>query len=97
MSAAIRKVIHADGTEVTLDGPRTIEQIRHRIGADTLDVVRLRDRAHMMIVDDLGHPKGLPVNEKATQLYWEVCRPGTTHQIRGSVVIVPDSDFGGDQ
>ncbi|AOY94305.1 hypothetical protein BKK79_35955 [Cupriavidus sp. USMAA2-4] len=96
MNAAIRKVIHADGTEVTLDGPRTIEQIRLRIGADALDVVRLRDRAHVMIVDDFGHPKGLPVNEKATQLYWEICRPGTTHQIRGTVVIVPDSDFGSD-
>jgi len=96
MAETIRKVIHADGTEVMLDGPRTIEQIRLRIRADVLDVVRLRDRKHVMLVDDLGHPKGLPINEKATQLYWEICRPGTTHQIRGSVVIVPDSDFGGD-
>lgn len=91
-----RKVILADGQEVLLDGPRTIEQIRDRIGADCLDTVRLRDRLHVMLVDDDGHPKGLPVNEKATRLYWDVCVPGTTHQIRGAVVIVPDSDFGGD-
>ncbi|MBB1630273.1 hypothetical protein [Cupriavidus sp. UME77] len=91
----IRKVILADGAEVELDGPRTTQQICNRIGADTLDVVLLKDRRHVMLVDDLGHPKGLPVNAKATQLYWDVCVPGTTHQIRGAVVIVPDGDFGG--
>jgi hypothetical protein len=34
-----------------------------------------------------------PVNEKATNLYWANCKPGTTHQIVGDVVIVPDDDF----
>lgn len=34
-----------------------------------------------------------PVNAEATRLYREVCVPGTTHQIVGDVVIVPDSDF----
>jgi hypothetical protein len=34
-----------------------------------------------------------PVNAKATELYHQQCRPGTSHQIVGDVVIVPDEDF----
>jgi hypothetical protein len=34
-----------------------------------------------------------PINEKATELYLANCRPGTTHQIVGDVVIVPDEDY----
>ena len=34
-----------------------------------------------------------PINEKATALYHANCRPGTTHQIVGDVVIVPDEDY----
>jgi hypothetical protein len=34
-----------------------------------------------------------PVNAEATQLYHLNCLPGTTHQIVGDVVIVPDEDF----
>ena len=34
-----------------------------------------------------------PVNVKATQLYHANCKPGTTHQIIGDVVVVPDEDF----
>ncbi|GAP37344.1 hypothetical protein ABXN37_19660 [Piscinibacter sakaiensis] len=34
-----------------------------------------------------------PVNEEATRLYLANCRPGTTHQIVGDVVVVPDEDF----
>jgi len=56
--------------------------------------VLLTDRVHVMIVDDAGHQKGLPVNAAATALYHARCLPGTTHQIVGDVVIVPDSDFG---
>jgi hypothetical protein len=36
-----------------------------------------------------------PINVEATKLYHSVCRPGTTHQIVGDVVVVPDSDFAG--
>ncbi|MGH7462669.1 MAG: hypothetical protein ACREMA_16800, partial [Longimicrobiales bacterium] len=61
-----------------------------------LDTVNLRDEGrHVMLLDDLGHHKQLPVNQKASELYWSVCRPGTTHTIRGDVVIVRDDDFGG--
>jgi len=34
-----------------------------------------------------------PVNAEATSLYLANCKRGTTHQIVGDVVIVPDSDF----
>ena len=91
-----RKHIKADGTEVTLDKPISIREVNELIGADTLDTVNLRDKhRHVMLVDDAFMDKGLAVNHKATALYWSVCRPGTTHQIRGDVVIVPDADFGG--
>ena len=48
-----------------------------------------------MLVHDMGHilPEPLPVNPGATAAYHAVCIPGTTHQIRGTVVIVPDEDF----
>lgn len=35
----------------------------------------------------------LPVNEQATALYWANCRPGTTHQIVGDVIVCPDEDY----
>ncbi|KCB24871.1 hypothetical protein [Bordetella hinzii] len=89
----IRKLIRADGTVTELNGPHAIEDVRSMIGADALDIVRLADRVHVMLVDDLGHPKGLAVNAEATRLYHEVCIPGTTHPIRGDVVVVPDSDY----
>lgn len=34
-----------------------------------------------------------PVNEEATRLYHANCWAGTTHQIVGDVVVLPDSDF----
>lgn len=91
----IRKIIRVDGTEVPIDGPKTIAEIEKLIGADCLDHVNLADRVHVMFVDDIGISKNLPVNEKATELYLQRCLPGTTHKMRGDVVIVPDSDFGG--
>ena len=59
---------------------------------DCFDTVNLRD-GRIMMVDDGGHRKQRPVNQKATELYHAVCIPGTTHQIRGSVVICNDADW----
>ncbi|MNW08180.1 hypothetical protein D3C71_2049180 [compost metagenome] len=61
------------------------------IGAEALDTVSLADRVHVMLVDDEGILKGLPVNPVATRLYQDA--RGIPHQIRGDVVIVPDSDY----
>lgn len=89
----IRKLIRADGAETELHGPHALQDVRQMIGAVALDTVILADRIHIMLVSDEGHLKGLPVNHEATRLYHEVCTPGTTWQIRGDVVIVPDSDY----
>lgn len=86
------KLIRVSGTEEAIVGRPSISGIEAAIGADCLDTVNLRD-GRVMLVDDNGMAKGLPVNEKATGLYHGVCRPGTTHQIRGDVAIVHDADF----
>ena len=57
-----------------------------------LTTVNLRD-GHVMLIHDLGHPFLLPINPGATAAYHATCVPGTTHEIRGVAVIVPDEDF----
>jgi len=88
-----RKVLRANGTEIPLPGPVSTAEIAAMLGAELLDSVVLADRLHVMLVDDAGHIKGLPVNRFATMLYRQRARPGATHVIRGDVVIVPDSDY----
>lgn len=85
-------IIRADGREEEIVGEADINAIASSIGASCLDTVNLRD-GWVMLVDDNGHSKGLPVNPKATQLYWSVCRPGTTNHIVGDVAVVYDDDF----
>ncbi|NGT16956.1 DUF3846 domain-containing protein [Achromobacter insolitus] len=87
----IRKLIRADGAETVLYGPHAIQDVCQMIGADALDTVSLADRVHVMLVDDEGILKNLPVNPAATRLYQDA--RGVPHQIRGDVVIVPDSDY----
>lgn len=92
----MRALIKADGIRQDLDTRQTMADIKRLIGAGTLDTVNLRHMgqpAHVMVVDDLGHDRGLPVNAEATRLYHANCKPGTTHTIRGDVVVVPDADF----
>lgn len=75
----------------------TMKLIQELIEAQGVDTVSLRSRGaplRVMVVDDLGHPKGLPINEAATALYHEQCRPGSNPPpIRGDVAIVFDHDF----
>lgn len=86
------KIIRVDGTEEEIVGRLDIKDIEKRINANVLDTVNLRD-GRVMIVDDLGHPGGKPVNPAATKLYHAVCRPGTTHTIVGDVAVVWDNDW----
>lgn len=88
---SIRKLIRADGVETELHGPHALADVCQMIGADALDIVSLADRVHVMLVDDEGILKNLPVNPAATRLYQNA--RGVPHQIRGDVVIVPDSDY----
>lgn len=91
--APLRLVIRTNGTIEKLAKPIGINAVHATIKASTLDTVNLIDRIHVMLLDDVGHDKRLPVNDEATKLYLDRCMPGATHQIRGDVVIVPDSDF----
>ncbi|MYN42453.1 hypothetical protein GTP55_24225 [Duganella sp. FT109W] len=86
------KIIRVGGAEEVITGRATIAGIESAINAETLDTVNLRD-GRVMLVDDLGISKKLPVNEVATKLYHSVCRKGTTAQIHGDVAVVYDEDF----
>src|SRR5882724_10147543 len=77
------------------------------LDADTFDIVILRD-GRIMYVDDNGWQiehitkPGLtrkvpvrankPINQKATELYWSICKPGTTHKIVGDVAVVKEME-----
>ncbi|CAN5300941.1 hypothetical protein BH10PSE16_BH10PSE16_01360 [soil metagenome] len=92
----IRQLIRADGTKLDLPNARSIEQHRKMLNANTLDTVTLHHMGqprHVMLIDDIGHDKKLPVNAEATRLYHANCSPGTTHTIRGDVIVAPDADF----
>lgn len=93
----MRRLFRTDGSAEDLPSRRSMSNLQAMIGATVGCTVTLRHMGnnplHVMICDDLGHQKGLPVNEQATKLYWANCRPGTTHEIRGDVVVVPDMDF----
>lgn len=76
---------------------------------DTVRMRHMGYPVHVMLVDDNGYDAHAvtdgdtttlvptrarkPVNVEATRLYHLNCVPGTTHQIVGDVVIVPDEDF----
>ena len=90
--APIRCVFRADGTYKALEGPQSMAQIEALIGCETCDTVMLSDRVHVMVLDDLGHKRGLPINTVATELYRDA-RPASPWVIRGDVVVVPDSDY----
>lgn len=95
-----RAIVYPDGRVVKRLAPIPRNEIEALIcdpaphAPRSLTVVNLRD-GHVMFVHDMGHilPEPLPVNPGATAAYHAVCIPGTTHQIRGTVVIVPDEDF----
>jgi hypothetical protein len=91
-------VIRVDGTEeqhvLKLDPDDYILGAVHKIiNCDCVDVVQLRARKQVMLVDDNGYAKQLPVNPKATALYHAVCRPGTINPIVGDVALVEEGDF----
>ena len=92
----MRQVIRANGEHQAIVGSRSVSELATLIGANTLDTVNLRHLGaplHVMLVDDQGVEKNLPVNAAATRLYHANCVPGTTHDIRGDVVVVPDDDY----
>lgn len=89
----IRRLIRSDGVIKAVLYPFTRADVARLIGADTLNTVSLADGLHVMLVDDSGIAKCLPVNAEATRLYLQRCREGTTYQILGDVVILPDREL----
>lgn len=91
-----RRIIRTDGAEEPLPNRISIGHACRLVDASILTTVLLRHLGYpmqVMLVDDAGHLEGKPINPKATELYHANCRPGTTHQIRGDVVIVFDEDY----
>jgi hypothetical protein len=57
-----------------------------------IEVIRHEDREAEgvdLVLERRPTRARLPVNAKATALYHEVCKPGTTHAIVGDVAILP--------
>ena len=89
----MRKLIPVDGDITEFPQPLSMSKIHLLIKADTVDSFTLTDRVHVCIVDDIGIRKDLPVNIRATAMYWERCGGPNSHMIRGDVFVCPDSDF----
>jgi hypothetical protein len=90
-------ILRTDGTQETINERPTLDGIREAIHCDTLDVVqigRANGTDEVMLVDDSGALTDKPFNEKATELYHRICKPGTTWQIRGDVAVTRDRYFG---
>jgi len=88
-------LLRADGTEEYLEKEPTLGEIQAMLGASSLDVVSLSNLQagpHTLYVDDLGYSKGLPPNKIATALYHTQCKPGTTWEILGDVVLLEVRD-----
>ena len=88
-----RCMITVDGSIRVFDEPVSIEQGHELLRAGSLDTVILEDRKHVMLVDDLGSDKHLPVNALATRHYHAKCGAVVPWSIRGPVLIVPDADY----
>lgn len=87
-----RFILKTTGDRVEVPQPLEYDDAADLLGATLLDVVNLGD-GRLLLVDESGHPKGLPDNPEATRLYWTVCRPGVTHRVAGDVLVVPTSDL----
>ena len=93
-------VLRSDGTEEEHEVQRNdyINQIHRLLGCTIFDTVNLTDEngrldGRVMLVDDIGHQKGLPVNWAATTLYHARCRPGSQPPpIVGDVAIVWENE-----
>jgi len=91
-----RAILKVDGSVIPFEKSMSIFAVYRTLGAKSVDSISLHHMGyplHVMMIDDQGHLKGLPVNAQATALYHLNCKPDTTHEIRGDAIIVPDSDF----
>lgn len=92
-------VINTNGKETLHQGKPTNDEIYKAIGCDCYDTVTLTWKASrrpdvVMLVDDNGLYKNIPVNLKATALYMLRCGGVTPTGIHGTVAFVHDGDMG---
>jgi len=79
-------IIKTDGT-ITETKPKngtdfSLEELRAAIGGGYIEVVRTVDDSRIMVLDEEGKLKNMPVNPKATALY-----PNLADVIVGDVVV----------
>lgn len=91
----MRKLLRTDGSVMLIGGPQTSEQIKALIRCESVDSRMLDDRVHVLIFDDVGALKDLPINAAATRLY-HAAGYSLQQYIHGHAVIVPDADFAKD-
>lgn len=90
----LRIIISPKGSISLVHGPLPYRRVLTEIAAQTGDSVNLMDHGeHVMLVDDIGHKSGKPLNAIATALYWEKCGGPVEHTIVGTVYVCPDEDF----
>jgi hypothetical protein len=88
----MRKLLRTNGTVEDFAAPVPMAGIKALLGTTSLHVISLKDGIHVMIIDDWGATKGLPVNQAATAHYWEKCGGPVDWFMRGDAFICPDSD-----
>lgn len=69
----------------------SLERIRSLLKAELLDCINLHN-GHVMLIDDNGIAKGLPINRTATQIYQCTRLAPSDHEIFGDAVIMPNGD-----
>lgn len=87
-----RRMIAVEGNQQGLNESQTMKQIGGLIGADCCSVIMLK-HGMVMLVDDAGQEKKLPINYLATAIVYGSQPYGVEREIRGDVVIAPDTDF----
>lgn len=92
---ALRKMIGADTVDVVrlhhMGVPLHVMLVDDS-GYDT-ELVQTEPSANFATIELRAVRARKPVNERATKLYWQNCVPGTTHQIVGDVVVIPDDEI----
>lgn len=82
-------VLSVDGTERSIPGQVSMEELRKIVGGWVgITTCIYQDKRLMMVVNDDGHPLGLPYNRKATELYLAACVHGTSQAIVGDVAVL---------
>lgn len=87
-----RRMIAIEGNQLGLNASHTVDEIADMIGTEDLSVIKLK-HGMVMLIDDAGQEKKLPINYLATAIVYGSQPYGIEREIRGDVVIAPDTDF----